>query len=309
VVSEQAAKILIPCDETALRALDIFRSVPDRVPISSPALQLIDAWLGPKSRELRLRSATVEGVRGLGVRVPAQVIVAQDERSVAAVGDLKTPLVVKRDYSWGGNGVLLAKTADEARAFCRKMAGELTGIFADGAVVAQEFVYGVPVAATFSALRGRLLEAFVYQFVERQSEPFGCATVIRVVEAPEIRGAVERIVRHFGFSGFGGADFILPEDGGSPVFIELNPRPPQTAHLGAVVGADPCRALACALTGAPYVPEPAQRAGRPIALFPNEWMRNPASPHLHQGSHDVPWRDPRLVAAIIARLNEDARGV
>jgi hypothetical protein len=38
-------------------------------------------------------------------------------------------------------------------------------------------------------------------------------------------------------------------------------------------------------------------AGDVVALFPQEWMRDPASPYLTNAFHDVPWDDPALIRA------------
>jgi hypothetical protein len=40
--------------------------------------------------------------------------------------------------------------------------------------------------------------------------------------------------------------------------------------------------------------------GKPtIALFPREWLRDPASPWLTEAFHDVPWDDPEVVRACV----------
>jgi len=36
-----------------------------------------------------------------------------------------------------------------------------------------------------------------------------------------------------------------------------------------------------------------------VALFPNEWLRDPHSRYLTHGHHDVPWDDPALLKAYV----------
>jgi hypothetical protein len=36
-----------------------------------------------------------------------------------------------------------------------------------------------------------------------------------------------------------------------------------------------------------------------IAIFPREWLRDPASPWLKSAYHDVPWDDPEVVRACV----------
>jgi hypothetical protein len=39
--------------------------------------------------------------------------------------------------------------------------------------------------------------------------------------------------------------------------------------------------------------------GNTITLFPQEWMRDPASLFIQSGYHDVPWGEPELIRACI----------
>jgi hypothetical protein len=36
-----------------------------------------------------------------------------------------------------------------------------------------------------------------------------------------------------------------------------------------------------------------------VAFFPSEWRRDPESPYLVDGYHDVPWDDPALLRACL----------
>ena len=45
-----------------------------------------------------------------------------------------------------------------------------------------------------------------------------------------------------------------------------------------------------------------------IAIFPREWMRDPASPWLKNAYHDVPWEDPDVVRAGIQLAQDEAPG-
>ncbi|MGD0866872.1 MAG: hypothetical protein ABSA49_15090, partial [Rhizomicrobium sp.] len=36
-----------------------------------------------------------------------------------------------------------------------------------------------------------------------------------------------------------------------------------------------------------------------VVFFPKEWQRNPASPYLKSGHHDVPWDDPAVMDAAL----------
>ena len=47
--------------------------------------------------------------------------------------------------------------------------------------------------------------------------------------------------------------------------------------------------------------------GDTIALFPREWLRDPASPWLKTAFHDVPWDDPATVRSCIEKASPAAK--
>jgi hypothetical protein len=73
-------------------------------------------------------------------------------------------------------------------------------------------------------------------------------------------------------------------------------------HLGTLVGLDLARSFAEALAGnIPEAPQAINGEAATVALFPQEWRRQSASPALTQIYHDAPWDDPRLLKAMIDR--------
>ena len=48
---------------------------------------------------------------------------------------------------------------------------------------------------------------------------------------------------------------------------------------------------------------------REIALFPREWIRDPASPWLNRAYHDVPWDDPAVLLACVQNGTAAARAM
>lgn len=126
---------------------------------------------------------------------------------------------------------------------------------------------------------------------------------VELADQPQLMDMARRMVDLTAYSGFGGIDAILPEDGGPPVFLEFNARPTQTTHLGDLVGSDLCWAMACALAGRPYVglfgQTAGNTAGKTIALFSAELVRDPNSRYLTAVHHDVPWNERRITTAIL----------
>ena len=142
--------------------------------------------------------------------------------------------------------------------------------------------------------------AGLHSAVEHKASAAGHATVLRWIENAEMSTAVERMVARLGLSGFYGFDFMLEAETENAYLIEINPRTTQVGHLALGAGHDLPAALYAALTGRP-VPARAKITDKDtIALFPQEWIRDPQSPFLQSAYHDVPWEEPEFVRACVA---------
>ena len=106
---------------------------------------------------------------------------------------------------------------------------------------------------------------------------------------------------HFGISGFFNLQFILDEASGGACLLEINRRVVTHMHLGERVGCDLGEALFAAVEGRiEPVPSPRIDAADTVTVFPREWLRDPASPNLDRYPADIPWDEPRLIAAMAA---------
>jgi hypothetical protein len=107
--------------------------------------------------------------------------------------------------------------------------------------------------------------------------------------------AIERMVDRLQLSGLCGFDFVLSAEDGSAQLIELNPRATPTCHLIAADGKNLLASLYAALQES--CSSSLQRIPRfePLALFPQEMMRDANSPFLQAAYHDIPWQSPELV--------------
>ncbi|CAO3400855.1 ATP-grasp domain-containing protein [Azospirillum palustre] len=291
------ADIVIGCEEAAVRVLGLAGRLQERVKADSADarnLRFVQAWCSDDPWEEK-RSRCVEMAAAAGVRTPRQVAVDPHRTAVADLAALGEPLLLKYDGSSAGRGVLFASSAGQALA----MAASRSDEYPDRQAVAQEFVRGRAASVSFCALGGKTLEGFAYTVLRHEPAPFGPASVIELTPHPGLIDMAHRMVEVTGYSGFGGIDAILPDDGSPPVFLEFNARPTQTTHLGNLAGSDLCRAMACALAGDPYDAVLGRTSGRQVALFPSEWARDPTSPYLTSAHHDVPWTEHRLTAAIL----------
>src|SRR5581483_8927584 len=120
-----------------------------------------------------------------------------------------------------------------------------------------------------------------------------------LLEHEEVSAAVERVVCALKLSGIHGFDFILDSEAAHAHLIEINPRATQCGHLTLGPGRDLPAALYSAVSGQPLRPAPKITENDTIALFPQEWWRDEASPFLRSAFHDVPWQAPDFVQACI----------
>jgi hypothetical protein len=129
----------------------------------------------------------------------------------------------------------------------------------------------------------------------------GPSTVLRRIHNATMDRTAEILASRLNLSGFYGLDFILEEQTGMAWLLEMNSRATQIPHLALGPGHDLPAAAFAAVTGLPVRPRPAVTNAETIALFPQEWNRDPTSPLIRSAYHDVPWESPTLVRACIAR--------
>jgi hypothetical protein len=113
--------------------------------------------------------------------------------------------------------------------------------------------------------------------------------------------AAEKMARRLELSGLHGFDFMLEAATGNAYLIEINPRATQVGHLTLGPGRDLPAALSAAVSGEVVQAAPKVTENDTIALFPQEWIRNPESPFLQTGYHDVPWEEPDLIRVSLSR--------
>ena len=293
---------------------------------------LIERSLGPATgRALGLlKSRFVEIARHEGIRIPRSQPVPDLETLRRFLAGQALPAVLKLDASHGGQGVRIIhdhEAAEAAFADLRWWAGSrrLLGQAADrpgrtghpddaeafSAMTLQAFVPGVPANRAVFCWQGEVLGGISVEAVQTLPAN-GPASVVKLVDSPEMRTAAERMVRRLALSGFVGFDFIRTGEGDTSYLLEMNARPTPICHWAPGPSRGPSQDLIGALKGVlcgdrgePVAPQPTAGAGGTIALFPQELWRDPASPHLRTAGHDRPDHLGALVAAYGRPVPED----
>jgi hypothetical protein len=139
--------------------------------------------------------------------------------------------------------------------------------------------------------------------VRVSTTPTSPASVITISDCNQMARSAEAVARAFGLSGLFGLDYI--RDGSGQVhLLEMNRRATPTMHLALEedLTASLLKAAGFAASFRPPVTDK-----KLIALFPREWMRDPASPWLTRAYHDVPWDDPEVMRACVQAGSAEAR--
>jgi hypothetical protein len=266
------------------------------------------------------RSAFIQVARQEGIRAPETEEIANLGEVRKWVARMGFPTVLKANGTSGGEGVRIVHSIEEAEpAFLDLQAPPLLARAAKRALVdqdkslvwssllrqrsvvnAQVFVPGREATSTVACWKGTVLASLHFEVVNKRSSA-GPSSVLRLIENAEMSAAAEKTVRRLGLSGIHGFDFMLEEHTGNAHLIEINPRATQVGHLALGPGHDLPAALYSAVSGKPLRTAPKVTESEIIALFPQEWMRDPASAFLTSGYHDVPWEEPELLRACVRR--------
>jgi hypothetical protein len=320
--------IIIPGDDLATRHLhELYQQRGFYSNVTADLGFLIERSLGSSEAFpiVHARAAFMELAREEGIRIPETAIIksAEDVKNwVKRVG----PTVLKADGTSGGEGVRTVRTVAEAQHAFRELqappllarALKRAALNQDRTLIrpslmrhrrvvsAQVLVLGHEATSTVACWKGEVSASLHFE-VLRKSSAAGHATVVRLIESPEMTTAVEKIVRRMGLSGLCGFDFMLESTTGNAYLIEINPRATQVGHITLGAGHDLPAALYAAVTGQGVRVAPAVTENDTVALFPHEWARDPRSEMLRTGYHDVPWETPDLVHACIRRSRKQSK--
>jgi biotin carboxylase len=260
------------------------------------------------------RSPLMHAATAEGIRAPRTEVVENLDDLQQMVEQMGLPLVLKANGTSGGSGVKIVNNIEEAERAWLKLQAVPSLLKAAKRVIvdkdltlalpallrrrpvvnAQAHIAGYEATSAVACWQGAVLAALHFEVVYKRDST-GPATVVRMVENAEMSAAAEKIVRRLNLSGLHGFDYMIESQTGDAYLIEMNPRATQVGHLALGPGRDIPGALHAILTGQPLQVTPKVTEQSMIALFPQEWIRDAASPFLTSAYHDVPWDEPELV--------------
>ena len=340
-VMEFNPRLVIPCDEEAATLLQNLALSWDgargtggqrRVTVPDTVRELLMRSLGD-ARSYPMRRNRVlarRAVAALGVAVPQSAPVPYLQVAEAFAREQGWPVVLTREERLFGRSIRVC--ADEAglRAaysdFTREMdlpstgrerlrravwsvlsgfhlAGELSRPRRpDGPQLSvEQLMPGVAATHNIVALEGRALGGFSAVSERVFPEPHGAACVVRLIDDPAMGDLSRKLMGRLGYTGFASIDFSRDAATGAVAFLKFNPRPGPLTHLGALAGCDLCAALHAGLTGDFVMPPKLTRETR-VALFPQDWARDPDATDRGAEHLDIPTDDDRLMRATKGRM-------
>jgi Carbamoyl-phosphate synthase L chain, ATP binding domain len=327
-ISAAKPDLIVPGDDRATQHLHLLYDQERRKgDAGKPICALIERSLGASENFpiLYARTKFIQLAQEQGIRVPKTEIIRDHDDLKKWIAQTDLPMVLKADGTSGGDGVRIVRTFDDAKRALRSLqAPPLIARAVKRALVdqdrtlvwpsllrrrsvvnAQAFVAGREATTSVACWKGEVLASLHFEVINKTVSS-GPASVLRLIDNAEMSAAAEKMARRLNLSGLHGFDFMLETQTGNAYLIEINPRLTQASHLTLGCGRDIPAALFSAISGQPISPFAKVTEENTIALFPQEWIRDPASPFLQSAYHDVPWDKPELIRACVRSRRKQA---
>jgi glutathione synthase/RimK-type ligase-like ATP-grasp enzyme len=310
-------EFVIPCDDRAVHHLhELFAE--SAAQNDSTICQLIKRSLGEPKKfpTVSSRFHFLEIASEEGIRAPSTKAIRNEEDLKAWLTEQPFPWVLKADESFGGMGVRIAPNWEKAEKHLWRMSRPyrtsrvLKRLVVDldphmlrpwwnrrrPPIIAQAFIIGRPANCAVACSKGKVLAGIAAEVISTVSLT-GPASVVRIVQSPEMMAAAEKVAARLELSGFFGLDFMIENQTNQLYLIELNPRCTPLCHLHLGKGRDLIAALYAELTGEPVRDIASVTENDLIAYFPAAWKHNrELLPSCYQ---DVPADEPDLVQALL----------
>jgi hypothetical protein len=310
--------LLVCTDDNAIGALHrLHRSLLETGGSANGELiELIERSIGGERtfETVEAKSRLIPLAQSLEVACPKTIAVANHVTLQHELDKIVFPVLVKADGTWGGRGVRRVNSPEELRSAIpvllfpvswpgtiRRLIGKVLPFSMLGwmrkwprIMSIQEIIVGRPCNRAIVCWQGKVLAGISVEAL-KTSDEFGPATVVKIIDHPDMTRAAEKIAAKLNLSGFIGLDFVL-DHANKAWLIEMNPRVTPICHL--MNGFLPA-ALFTQMTGTdPGIKIPLVR-NQTIALFPGELQRSNHSVYIASCYHDLPSDEPEFVQACL----------
>lgn len=305
--------IVLPGDDAAVRMLlGLAFDPPPGMGSESHArlAALVRASLGDLDRTVDSIDKTrlFEFAQRIGLPVAEGGVAAHVDEALAIAERLGYPVIVRAGFGTGGEGSARCDSAAQVRDAMRD-AGSPSGWMppVPKRHLVQRWVDGPVLVRASLAWRGSEIAGSTRGRLATYPTSLGPGSAVAFAGIPAVTAATRQLIDALDATGYVGTQFIVEPGTGRPILLEINRRMVPATYGSRYVGIDLAHALAAVLNGrrwdGPDDLEPGP--GPRLALFPQEWYRDPESPWLADLPTDAPWHDPALFRAML-RLPVDA---
>lgn len=312
-------KIIVPCDDRSVGHLhELYAQVLTEGAGETPLVKLIKRSLGcPASYPIvSSRYDLLRIAREEGILVPASEIINQPSDLDKWHEQHSGACVLKADGTFGGRGVRVAHTPNEAkRLFVEierpyRILRVLKRLVVNRdpfwirpwwnrtrpQIIVQSFIKGRAANCAAFCWQGKLLAEIGVDVVSSDglTSP---ASVVRLSDNADMTGAARKIAKRLGLSGFFGLDFMIEEGTKATYLIEMNPRCTPLSHIQLGKDRDLAEAVWSQLTGSPLRERAPVTHKELIAYFPQAWTLN--SELLDSSFQDIPRDEPELLKELM----------
>jgi len=299
--------LILPGDDVAVRTLMQLALRPPeglRSDVRDELAGVVRRSLGPPSSwtDSIDKSRLFDVARRAGVPIADGDVAEREHDAAAIAAHLGYPVIVRPSRGSGGKGSARCDSEAELRSAIR-LAPSPDGLDTGEPqrFVIQRFIDGRVVNRAALAWNGVEIAGFTRGRLETHPGPLGPASVVEFVGLPAVRDANLRLFAALDLHGLVGAQYMIEPDRGAALLIEIHRRMLPATHAGRLVGVDLAAALRACVDGVSWTgpTDLPGGTGRRIALFPQEWYRDPESAWLATLPSDAPWHDPRLFEAML----------
>jgi len=299
--------LILPGDDVAVRTLMQLALRPPeglRSDVRDELAGVVRRSLGPPSSwtDSIDKSRLFDVARRAGVPIADGDVAEREHDAAAIAAHLGYPVIVRPSRGSGGKGSARCDSEAELRSAIR-LAPSPDGLDTGEPqrFVIQRFIDGRVVNRAALAWNGVEIAGFTRGRLETHPGPLGPASVVEFVGLPAVRDANLRLFAALDLHGLAGAQYMIEPDRGAALLIEIHRRMLPATHAGGLIGVDLAAALRACVDGVSWTgpTDLPGGTGRRIALFPQEWYRDPESAWLATLPSDAPWHDPRLFEAML----------
>lgn len=198
--------------------------------------------------------------RELGIDTPTTYAPSSRAEADDLIASVPLPVVIKMRQTSGAAGFRKVRTRQELKAQYASVV-EVNQLPESDLPLIQELIEGPTTCTLHLCSHGEILGEVMYQGVRTMPRTGGTTVCRESRPDPACHAAAERIVRHLGFHGFCGFDFIIQEGTGRPFLVDGNCRITPGVAMAYHGGCDMIEAWVRMVNNENVAPLPATRAG------------------------------------------------